>query len=101
MQLSDFKMIRIEVGDNGTQAVLDFGKYHLSVITGGYGNAASPYEIAVVALKDGVSDGFVQLPGITGPNDDVRGHMTEEEVDVIIKKMYSITSRIPVQKYNN
>jgi hypothetical protein len=97
MKLADFKMNSQPELHTMKRAVLDFGKYHLSVITGGIGNTEAPYEIAVLNSKDGVARGFVQLPGITGPDDDVRGHMTEEEVDVIIKKMYSITSRIPVQ----
>ena len=97
MKLSDFKMIQQFGQANKTQVVLDFGKYHLSVITGGYGNDTAPYEIAVVELKNGAGNGFVRLPGITGPDDDVRGHMTKDDVDAVLVKMYTITSAEPVQ----
>jgi hypothetical protein len=96
MKLNDFKLIKKDYG-MGTQTVLDFGKYQLSVITGGYGNDTEPYEIAVIESKDGANNGFVQLPGITGPDDSVRGYMTEEEVNIVISKLHSITGIMPKQ----
>jgi hypothetical protein len=96
MKLSNFEPIKKDYG-SGTQIVLDFGKYHLSVITGGYGHAEAPYEIAVFNANDGVAGAFVQLAGITGPDDDVRGYMTNDEVDAIIMKMFVITGKQPVQ----
>jgi hypothetical protein len=97
MKLADFKTMPREGFPTTNQWVLDFGKYHLSVITGGYGRAEAPYEIAVFAANDGVSQGFVQLPGITGPDDDVRGYMTQEDVDAVLVKLYVITGEEPVQ----
>ena len=96
MKLSNFKPIKRDYGI-GTQIVLDFGKYQLSVITGGYGRAEAPYEIAVFNANDGVAGAFVQLPGITGPDDDVRGYVTEDEVNAIIMKMFVITGKQPEQ----
>jgi hypothetical protein len=97
MKLADFKMNSQPELHTMKRVVLDFGKYHLSVITGGIGNTEAPYEIAVLNSKDGVARGFVQLPGITGPDDDVRGHMTEEDVDAVLVKLYTITGEEPQQ----
>jgi hypothetical protein len=97
MKLADFKTMPRDGFPTTNQWVLDFGKYQLSVITGGYGYAEAPYEIAVFAANDGVSQGFVQLPGITGPDDDVRGYMTQEDVDAVLVKLYVITGEEPVQ----
>lgn len=95
MKLADFLMLG--TSSLHSQAVLDFGRYHLSVITGGYGTAAAPYEIAVFAAKDGMARDFIQLPGITGPDDDVRGYLTEADVDAVIVKLYTITGQEPEQ----
>jgi len=97
MKLADFKTMPRDGFPTTNQWVLDFGKYHLSVITGGCGNAEAPYEIAVFAANDGAAGGFVQLPGITGPDDDVRGYMTADEVNATITKLYAITGQTPVQ----
>ena len=96
MKLADFKPTKRDYG-TGTQTLLDFGKYQLSVITGGYGRAEAPYEIAVFAANDGVAGAFVRLLGITGPDDDVRGYMTQEDVDAVLVKLYVITGEEPVQ----
>ena len=96
MKLSNFKPIKRDYGPD-SHILLDFGKYQLSVITGGYGNADAPYEIAVFNANNGVAHGFVQLPGITDPDDDVRGYVTEDEVNAIIMKMFVITGKQPEQ----
>ena len=96
MKLADFKPTKRDYG-TGTQTLLDFGKYQLSVITGGYGRAEAPYEIAVFAANDGVAGAFVRLLGITGPDDDVRGYMTQEDVDAVLVKLYTITGQEPQQ----
>ena len=100
MKLADFKPTKRDygTGTRDSHILLDFGKYQLSVITGGYGRADAPYEIAVFDTNDGVSQGFVQLPGITGPDDDVRGYMTQENVDAVLVKLYTITGQEPQQK---
>ena len=97
MKLADFKTMPRDGFPTTNQWVLDFGKYQLSVITGGYGNAEAPYEIAVFAANDGVAGAFVRLLGITGPDDDVRGYMTQEDVDAVLVKLYVITGEEPVQ----
>ena len=97
MQLADFEMLRKERGTEGRQAVLDFGNYHLSIINDGYGSDRGLYEIGVFSAADGVASGMTELPGITDNDDTVRGNLTEEDVNVIIKKMYTITTRIPRQ----
>ena len=78
----------------GVQAVLDFGKYELSIIQNesSYGNKQGLYEIAV--FKNGEQ---YELPGVTEPGDTVKGFLTEEDVNGILKKMYLITGKMPEQ----
>ena len=98
MKLSDFKMLKTE-SPNGVQAGLDFGKYHLSIVKSdfSYGGAQGKYEIGVFAANDGVATSMVELPGITNEGDSVKGWLTEKDVDSVLKKMYLITGKIPVQ----
>ena len=72
----------------GVQAVLDFGKYELSIVQNeiSYGNRKGLYEIAVFSEGN-----QVELPGITSPGDSVKGFLTESDVDAILTKMYTIT----------
>lgn len=81
----------------GRQIVLDFGKYHLSIIDDGYGRDDHLLEIGLFEAADGVGLNMVELPGITNDGDTVRGYLTEAEVDAIIKKLYSITLTEPTQ----
>jgi len=93
MKMNKFKMIPTSM-PKGVQAVLDFGKYELSIIQNesSYGNKQGLYEIAV--FKDGEQ---YELPGVTEPGDTVKGFLTESDVDVILKKMYLITGQEPQQ----
>ena len=97
LELKSFKMLRKERSSNGCQAVLDFGRYHLSIINDGFGSDQGLYEIGVFAATDGVASGLTELPGITAEGDSVRGRLTEADVDLIIKKMYLITGKTPRQ----
>jgi len=93
MKLSDFK--KMETRPGSFQTLLTFGdEIELSVISGegSYSSLLTPYEIAV--FRNGE---FTQLPGITGPDDDVRGHLVEQDVDLIIKKLVTITRETPTQ----
>ena len=98
LKLADFKMLKTKSPD-GVQAVLDFGKYHLSVVKSdfSYGGTQGKYEIGVFAASDGVATNMTELPGITDEGDTVKGWLTEKDVDTIIKKMYTVTKEIPVQ----
>jgi hypothetical protein len=60
------------------------------------GKDSDLFEIATFNSNEGVASDFVELPGLTG-NKGVRGYLTESDVDAIIKKMYSVTGRLPVQ----
>ena len=103
MKLSDFtwmtkpqhKHIRTE--DAGRQIVLYFSKYHLSIIDDGYGREKGLFEIGVFKASDGVASEMMYVPGITDDGDTVKGHLTEDEVNVIIRKMTSITRTNPKQ----
>lgn len=98
MQLADFEMMETTM-PKGIQAVLDFGKYHLSIVQNefSYGSAQGLYEIAAFAASDGVASDMVELPGITADGDTVKGFLTESDVNTIIKKLHTITNRIPRQ----
>jgi hypothetical protein len=98
MKLADFEKISTTV-PNGIQVVLDFDKYHLSIVQSdfSYGGTRGLYEIGVFAAQDGVASDMVKLPGITAEYDTIKGFLTEADVDAIIKKMYTITKKDPVQ----
>ena len=95
MKLADFEMMETDL-PIGVQVFLKFGdKYDLSIVRNemSYGNKQGLYEIAVFEDMD-----QVELPGITEPGDTVKGWLTENDVDNIIKKMYTITMEKPVQE---
>lgn len=98
LKLADFEMMPTQSPD-GVQVVLDFGKYHLSIVQNefSYGSAQGKYEIGVFSASDGVANDMVELPGITDEDESVKGWLTEKDVDTIIKKMYTVTKEIPVQ----
>jgi len=96
MKLADYFMIQKDLFREGNQVLLDFGNYHLSIIDDGMGKTENLFEIATFNSNDGIASDFVELPGITDEHG-VRGYLTEDDVDAIIKKMYSITGRLPVQ----
>jgi len=98
MKLANFEKMPTTMPD-GIQVVLDFGKYHLSIIQSdfSYGGKQGKYEIGVFNANDGVANSMTELPGITAENDSVKGFLTEADVDAIIKKMYTITKKEPVQ----
>jgi len=81
----------------GGQIVLDFGRYHLSIIDDGYGKEDGLYEIAVYSAENGVAKHQVEMLGITNPNDTVRGYLTEADVNDIINKLYWLSAQKPSQ----
>lgn len=87
-----FKMNKKRYG-NGKQALLDYGKFKLSVVDDGYGGSSGKYEIATMD-PDG---DFVHLPGIT-QEDGVQGWMSKEDVQGAMLKLYTITGTVPVQE---
>ena len=95
LELSSFEMIHKSDILGDSQCVLNFGdEYELSIITGkgAYSTESAPYEIAVIKHGD-----LVHMPGITDEDDTVKGYLTEADVGAIIKKMYLITGKCPVQ----
>ena len=72
----------------GYKANFDFDKYILSVVKNeiSYGASQGFYEIAIFE-----NDNMIQLPGITDEGDSVKGWLTVEDVNSIIKKLTSIT----------
>ena len=79
---------------SGKQAILDFGKYQLSIISNdmSYGGAAGLYEIG---LFEGGK--MVKLPGITREDDCVDGYLTPGDVTGIMLKLFLITKKAPIQ----
>lgn len=94
MKLSDFELMETQM-PKGVQAILDFGAYQLSIVKNevSYGNKQGLFEIAVF---DSSSE-QVSLPGVTNEGDTVKGFLSEKDVDTILKKMYIITGKQPVQ----
>jgi hypothetical protein len=78
---------------NGIQALVKFGLYELSVIQNdiSYGGKAGLYEIGVF-----VGDELIELPGITTDGDCVNGYLTKSAVTAIMRKLYLITAKNPV-----
>ena len=95
MKLKDLTMVETDM-PKGIQALVDFGKYELSIICNerSYGGqrGGTLYEIGVFK-----GNGMVELPGITEPGDTVKGWLTESAVDAILTKMYTITGKEGVQ----
>jgi hypothetical protein len=93
MKLKDFQLLETDV-PKGVQAVLDFGKYELSIVqhSFSYGGTQGLYEIAV--FEDARQ---IELPGVTAPGDTVKGFLTESDIDAIISKMYFLTGNTPRQ----
>ena len=101
MKLADFQWMTKQqhkslVTEAGGQIVLDFGKYHFSIIDDGYGSDKDLLEIATFDACDGVATNLTELPGVTD-GDSVKGWLTESDVDAIIKKMYTLTGTTPRQ----
>jgi hypothetical protein len=95
LELSSFEMIEKADILGDYQCVLEFGdEYALSIISGqgAYSTETAPYEIAVFKNGD-----FTHMPGITDEDDTVKGYLTEADVSAIIKKMYLITGKSPIQ----
>tara|TARA_R110001592_G_scaffold149282_6_gene374749 strand:- start:285 stop:551 length:267 start_codon:yes stop_codon:yes gene_type:complete len=72
----------------GYKANFDFNQYILSIVQNemSYGAAQGFYEISIFE-----NNNQVELPGITDEGDAVKGWLTIEDVNSIIKKLTSIT----------
>ena len=73
---------------NGVYGSVTIGDYELSIVKNdmSYGNKQGLYEIGVWKGKD-----LCELPGITVEGDTVKGWLTEDDVNCIIKKLYLIS----------
>ena len=73
--------------NNGIQALLDFGKYQMSIVQHdySYGGSKGLYEIGMFEGKT-----MVEVPGVTEEGDTVRGFMSEADIEEAIKKMESL-----------
>lgn len=71
------------------QRIVRFGPdYKLSIVD--EVNHTDKYELAVF-----YKDAMVEMPGITDPDDTVTRFRTPEDVQCIMKKMFSITGKMP------
>ena len=93
MKFKDIKFNKTEM-PSGIQALLKFGAYELSIVKSdfSYGGKQGLYEIAV--FKGNYQ---VELPGITETGDTVKGFLSEDEVEAIIKKMHLVGGADPEQ----
>jgi hypothetical protein len=73
--------------NNGIQALLDFGKYQMSIVQHdySYGGSKGLYEIGMFEGKT-----MVEVPGVTEEGDTVKGFMSEADIEEAIKKMESL-----------
>jgi hypothetical protein len=87
-KLSDFIMMETQF-PRGVQVVLDFDVYHLSIacndMSAGYEDGL--YETALFNSKDGLARDVIE----------VKGHLTEAAVDVIINDIHQLTKISPIQ----
>ena len=76
------------INPRGYKANYDFEKYILSVVKNemSYGAAGGFYEICIFE-----NDNMIELPGITDEGDAVKGWLTVDDVNSIIKKLTTIT----------
>lgn len=73
---------------NGVQGIVNIGKYELSIVKHdmSYGGKQGLYEIGIWE-----GNNPCELPGITADGDTVKGWLTKDDVDCIIKKLYLIS----------
>ena len=81
-------MMTDTLAPRGYKANFDFDKYVLSIVQNemSYGAAQGFYEICIFE-----NDNQIELPGITDEGDAVKGWLTVQDVNAIIKKLTSIT----------
>tara|TARA_B100001093_G_scaffold461631_1_gene476244 strand:- start:1427 stop:1708 length:282 start_codon:yes stop_codon:yes gene_type:complete len=81
-------MMTDTLAPRGYKANFDFDKYVLSIVQNemSYGAAQGFYEISIFE-----NDNQIELPGITDEGDAVKGWLTIEDVNSIIKKLTTIT----------
>ncbi len=71
------------------QKIVNFGPdYKLSIVD--EVNHEDRFELAVFYKEH-----MISMPGITGPGDTVTRFKTASDVQLIMKKMYSITGEVP------
>ncbi len=99
IRFKDVNMAEQGRGHDGKQAILDFGKYQLSIICNemSYGGKSGLYEIGVFKDYATEDEKMVPLPGITNDNDAIAGYLTSDNVNGIMQKMFLITKNTPIQ----
>jgi len=81
----------------GNQILLDFDRFHLSIIDDGYGGKKGLYEIQTYLAEQGVALHPLEMLGITEKHDTVKGFLSEAAVDDIIVKLYWLSACSPKQ----
>ena len=93
MKFNELKFKETEM-PNGVLALVQFGGYELSVIKNemSYGSKEGLYEIGVSKYYNMTKSRLqCELPGITREGDTVQGFLCEDGLDVILKKMTTIS----------
>tara|TARA_A100001388_G_scaffold211719_1_gene162211 strand:- start:618 stop:929 length:312 start_codon:yes stop_codon:yes gene_type:complete len=72
----------------GIQAILNYGKYNLSIVRDrySYGGKEGLYEIGAF-----LNNTMIELPGITEEGDTVKGWLSEDDITGILLKMVTIS----------
>tara|TARA_X000000950_G_scaffold278382_1_gene369209 strand:- start:800 stop:1093 length:294 start_codon:yes stop_codon:yes gene_type:complete len=91
-----FGDIKFESYLDGVATRINFGHLNLSVVkhSGSYGGDSGLYEIGVF---DEANENMKELPGITNDGDTIKGWLSEDDVESIIKKMVTVTGTNPEQ----
>ena len=94
MKFKDIKFVNTK-NPNGVQALIEYGVYEVSVVKNdvSYGGKAGLYEIGIFQ-----NDKLISLPGITEEGDTVKGFLNKSGVEAILKKLFLITRKGPVQQ---
>ena len=91
-----FEDIKFDKFLDGVSTRINFGHLNLSVVkhSESYGGKSGLYEIGVF---DEDNENMRELPGITIEGDTVKGWLSKNDVESIIKKMITITGTNPQQ----
>lgn len=87
-KFKDIKFKERKEPQGGIQAVLNYGKYNLSIVRDrySYGGKEGLYEIGAF-----LNNTMIELPGITEEGDTVKGWLSEDDISGILLKMVTIS----------
>ena len=87
-KFKDIKFKERKEPKGGIQAILNYGKYNLSIVRDrySYGGKEGLYEVGAF-----LNNPMIELPGITEEGDTVKGWLSEDDITGILLKMVTIS----------